>query len=58
MAKNIAGLKEGVLTNAFDIFLWEKFTTKPSVDRGELKMVCFATFLSVLTYITLLITDW
>ncbi|KAI9209065.1 uncharacterized protein BJ171DRAFT_454760 [Polychytrium aggregatum] len=34
--KDIHGLKSGVLSGAADVFLWERFTTKPHYDSGEL----------------------
>ena len=39
VANNFAGLREGIRTGVFDIFLWERFTTKPYFDSGELHMV-------------------
>ena len=36
IANNIDGLKNGVNDGTFDYFLWETFTTKPLVDKGEL----------------------
>ena len=39
VANNFQGLCDGVKQEAFDIFLWETFTTKPWFDNGELKKV-------------------
>ena len=38
-ANNFVGLRNGVAAGEFDLFLWEKFTTKPWVDRGELAVI-------------------
>jgi hypothetical protein len=39
VANNFAGLKAGVRDGSFDAFLWETFTTKPSIDAGEISLV-------------------
>lgn len=39
VANNFAGLKAGVQNDAFDVFLWETFTTKPSFDANEVRKV-------------------
>ena len=36
VSNTFAGLRDDVNSGAADFFLWEKFTTKPWVDRGEL----------------------
>lgn len=36
---NLAGLSEGVSLNDADLFLWEKFTTKPLYDSGVLRYI-------------------
>ncbi len=39
IANNFSGLRQGVLNNDFDGFLWEIFTTKPFIDNGELGLI-------------------
>lgn len=36
---NLDGAREAIQTGAADIFMWEKFTTKPYVDNGEFKLI-------------------
>ena len=39
VANNFSGLRQGLLNNDFDGFLWEIFTTKPFIDKGELGLI-------------------
>lgn len=39
VANTFDGLKKGITNHDFDIFLWEHFTTKPSVTSGEIKEI-------------------
>lgn len=39
IANNFSGLRQGLLNNNFDGFLWEIFTTKPFIDNGELGLI-------------------
>ena len=39
IAHNFVGLREKVQSEEIDCFLWEKFTTKPYFDTGELNKV-------------------
>ncbi len=36
---NLDGAREALKTGSAEIFLWEKFTTKPYVDNGEFKQI-------------------
>ncbi len=36
---NLNGAREALATNNADLFMWEKFTTKPYVDNGEFNML-------------------
>ncbi|MBC7486201.1 MAG: ABC transporter substrate-binding protein [Cytophagaceae bacterium] len=37
--KNLAGAKEALVANEADVFLWERFMTKPLVDEGALRLL-------------------
>ena len=51
---DIAGARKALAENSAQIFMWEKYTTKPFVDNGEFKMIgecktpwpCFAVVAS------------
>jgi ABC-type nitrate/sulfonate/bicarbonate transport system substrate-binding protein len=36
---NLAGARKALAENTAQLFMWEKFTTKPFVDNGEFKMI-------------------
>ncbi len=39
LANNLAGAEKALTTGEADLFFWEKWTTKPLVDKGIFKMV-------------------
>jgi len=36
---NLQGAREALAANSADLFFWERFTTKPLVDSGEMKLL-------------------
>lgn len=51
VVNDLTGLRNGIATGSCDCFLWEKFTTKPLFDSGELCMVCMCTYARVNLYL-------
>lgn len=39
LVQNLNGARKALMNNEADLFMWEKFTTKPFVDNGEFRML-------------------
>jgi ABC-type nitrate/sulfonate/bicarbonate transport system substrate-binding protein len=39
IVENLTGARKAIAENTAQLFMWEKFTTKPFVDNGEFKMI-------------------